>query len=145
MPGDVDFVHEPREDAVPFGTLAFVYQPSRDVAADIAHYGENLGAEVVFAIEAFGTRVAMIRLGSEPPALLLAEHLEGDTPVLMYRVGDLKAAGAELRSRGAELGPEFGFPAGEGVEIILPGPQRVAIYEETRPDRVAHISGRRDF
>jgi hypothetical protein len=128
-----------------FGQLDFVYQPSRDVAADLAHYSEHLGAEVVFAIERFGTRVAMVRVGAEPPAILLAEHLGGDTPVLLYRVDDLAAARAELEASGAELGPEFGFPSGEGAEIILPGPQRIAIYEETRPDRVGHLAGRRDF
>jgi hypothetical protein len=145
LSGDVNFVHEPREDLVPFGTLDFVYQPSRDVVADMAHYVGRLGAEILFAIEAFGTRVAMVRVGDEPPAILLAEHLEGETPVLLYRVDDLAKARADLESRGAELGPEFGFPAGEGVEILLPGPQRVAIYEETRPDRVGHLAGRRDF
>jgi hypothetical protein len=128
-----------------FGRLDFVYLPSRDVAADLAQYGERLGAEVVFAVERFGTRVAMIRLGEEPPAILLAEHLEGDAPVLVYRVEDLENAATELREQGAELGSGFGFPAGEGIEVILPGPQRIAIYEETRPDRVAQISGRRDF
>jgi hypothetical protein len=87
----------------------------------------------------------MVRVGAEPPALLLAEHLEGETPVLLYRVDDLAKARAELESAGAELGPEFGFPSGEGAEILMTGPQRVAIYEETRPDRVAQMAGRRDF
>ena len=31
----------------------------------------------------------MVRLGPEPPALLLAGHLEGEAPVLVYRVPDL--------------------------------------------------------
>ncbi len=128
-----------------FGQLDFVYQPSRDVAADLVHYTERLGAEVVFAIERFGTRVAMVRIGDEPPALLLAEHMHGEAPVLLYRVDDLAAARAELEAAGAELGAGFGFPSGEGVEVMLPGPQRLAIYEETRPERVASLAGRRDF
>jgi hypothetical protein len=55
-----------------FDQLDFVYLPSRDVAADIEHYTEKLGAEVVFAIERFGTRVAMVRIAPGEPELLLA-------------------------------------------------------------------------
>ena len=145
MSDAVDFVHEPRDDAAPFGTLDYVYLPAHDAEAEMNAYAERLGAQIVFAIEAFGTRVAMVRLGAEPPALLLAEHLEGERPVLLYRVDELGAAAARLESRGADLGPEFGFPAGQAREILAPGPQRIAIYEETRPDRVAHFAGRRDF
>ena len=32
--------------------------PSTDVARDLGYYEDVLGAEIVFAIEAFGTRVA---------------------------------------------------------------------------------------
>jgi hypothetical protein len=35
-----------------------------------------------------------------PPALLLAGHLEGDQPVLVYRVADLELAIVELEERG---------------------------------------------
>ena len=115
------------------GQLDFVYMPSLDVAADVAHFSEQLGAEVVFAIEAFGTRVGMVRFGDAPPALLFAEHLEGDRPVLVHRVDHLDAALEALRARGAELGAAFEMPPGPGVEVLLPGPQRIAIYELTRP------------
>jgi hypothetical protein len=33
-----------------------------------------------------GTRVAMIELAGGPPHILLADHLEGDPAVLVYRV-----------------------------------------------------------
>jgi hypothetical protein len=46
------------------------------VAADVEYYTGALGAEFVFAVERFGTRVAMVRLTSAAPELLLAEHLE---------------------------------------------------------------------
>jgi hypothetical protein len=57
-----------------------------------------MGAELVFAIEAFGTRVAMARLAPDSPPVLLAGHLEGDQPVPVYRVADLDQATAELRA-----------------------------------------------
>ena len=128
-----------------FEELDFVYCPTRDVVADLAHYVDGLGAEVVFAIEAFDTRVAMVRLAPVGPAVLLAEHLGGSEPILLYRVPDLTAAEAELVSRGTAFGARFGFPDGEGVEVELPGPQRVAVYERTRPGRSDGLLGRRDF
>ena len=128
-----------------FEELDFVYCPTRDVAADLAHYVDGLGAEVVFAIEAFDTRVAMVRLAPVGPAVLLAEHLHGEAPILLYRVPDLAVAEAELAERDTAFGSRFGFPDGEGVEVELPGPQRIAVYERTRPGRSDSLLGRRDF
>ena len=55
-----------------FDQLDYVYMPSRDVAADVAHFTEALGARLVFAIEAMGTRVAMVELTAGPPQIVLA-------------------------------------------------------------------------
>ena len=128
-----------------FDRLDFVYLPSRDVAADVEHYTGRLGGELVFAIERFGTRVAMVRLSAEEPDLLLAEHLEGERPILIFRVADLGAAMADLEARGIETGAPFEMPYGHGVELRCPGPQRVAVYQRTRPERGASLAGRRDF
>jgi hypothetical protein len=126
------------------GRLDFVYFPSRDAAADLAHWTEHLGAEPVFAVERFETRVACAEPG-EGPAVLFAEHLEGDRPILLYRVDDLAGATETFRARGVEVGETFEFPFGEGAELTSPGPQRVAVYERTRADRGASLRGRRDF
>jgi Glyoxalase/Bleomycin resistance protein/Dioxygenase superfamily len=126
-------------------SLDFVYMPSADPAAEMAWFERSLGAEIVFAIERFGTRVAMLELGAGSPPLLLAAHLEGERPVLVYRVADLEAAAAALRERGCEVSEEFGIPPGPIRAIEAPGGHRLAIYEETRPDRLGSISGRRDF
>ena len=128
-----------------FDRLDFVYFPSDDVAADIERYTDGLGAELVFAIERFGTRVAMVRADPDGPALLLAEHLEGERPILIFRVADLDAASAQLRERGVELGSAFEMPYGHGVQVKLPGPQRVAVYERSRGERGEGLAGRRDF
>lgn len=128
-----------------FDRLDFVYLPSRDVAADVIHFTRGLGAEPVFAIEAFGTRVAMVRLNPQPPALLLAEHLEGDQPVLVYRVGDLEAAITQLHEQGVEPAARFDIPHGPGAELTNPGPQRIALYQLTRPGADERLAGRFDF
>lgn len=128
-----------------FDRLDFIYLPSRDVAADVTHLTAGLGGELVFAIERFETRVAMVRLTVAGPALLLAEHLEGDQPILVFRVGDLDAAIAELQQGGVALGSHFEMPYGVGIQVNSPGPQRLALYERTRPDRGDSLAGRKDF
>lgn len=128
----------------PLGTLDFIYCPSNDAAADLTHWSQRLGATSVFAVERFGTRVACVEPG-DGPAVLFAEHLEGDRPVLLYRVDDLAGAAEELRKRGVEVGETFEFPFGEGAELSNPGPQRVAIYERSRANRGDSLRGRRDF
>jgi hypothetical protein len=128
-----------------FDRLDFVYLPSRDIAADLKHFTDGLGAELVFAIEAFGTRVAMVRLAPDPPPLLLAGHLPGDQPIHVYRVENLDRTIAELRDRHVEIGVDLEIPHGRGIEITNPGPQRIAVYERTRPRADERLAGRRDF
>jgi hypothetical protein len=127
------------------GPLDFVYLPSRTVADDLEHFTRGLGGELVFAIEAFGTRVAMVRLNPEPPALLLAGHLEGNEPVLVYRAPELEQTLARLEKQGVEIAARFGIPHGPGAELVNPGPQRIAVYELTRPEAAERLTGRRDF
>jgi hypothetical protein len=129
----------------PFRSLDFVYAPSRDVAAELRRLVDDVGATAVFAIEAFGARVAMVRLTDAPPALLLADHLGGGRPILVYRVDDLAAAATALSERGFDAGPELGMPYGPIHSFELEGGHRIAIYELTRPEADERLAGRFDF
>lgn len=123
--------------------LDILYVPSRDVAADLAFYRDVLGSRVVFAIEAIGTRVAEVAVAPEGPRLVLAEHLPGDAPVLLYRVDDLEATLAELSTLDVEARVEL--PLGPCATLRTPGGQRVGLYELTRPEVDARFAGRLDF
>src|SRR5690349_24769385 len=79
-----------------------------------------LGGAIAFAIEAFGARVAMVRLAAGPPEILLADHLGGERPVLVYRVPHLAAAFDALRARGLDPGSELGIPHGPMRSVELP-------------------------
>ena len=52
---------------------------------------------------------------------------------------------AQGRERGVEVAVRFEIPPGDAVEIATPAPQRLALYELTRPERIAQLPGRRDF
>ena len=128
-----------------FEQLDFIYMPSRDVAADVRYFTEVLGAELTFAIEGMGTRVAMVQLTSQPPHLLLAGHLEGETPVMVFRVADLADAMRQLDSHGWQRGSTLEIPHGPICSFTTPGGHRLAIYQLTRPEVGEHFAGRRDF
>lgn len=128
-----------------FEQLDFLYVPSRDVAADLGYFTEVLGGRVRFAIEAMGTRVAAIQLSERPPLVLLADHLEGERPILVYRAADLDAALADLEARGWQRQHTLEIPHGPCCSFRTPGGHRIALYQLTRPEVAAHFEGRRDF
>src|SRR3954451_9088633 len=119
--------------------------PSADVAAGVEYFTRVLGARLVFAIEAFDTRVAMVELTEGPPRILLAGHLQGERPVLVYRVDSLEQAMEELAGRGWEPEPVLGIPHGPICSFRAPEGHRLAIYELTRPEADERLAGRRDF
>jgi hypothetical protein len=102
--------------AAPFERLDFVYMPSRDVGSDM-----------------------------DAPRVMLADHLSGDRPVLVYRVGDLDVALDDLEARGWKREQSFEIPYGPCCSFRTPGGQRIALYEMSRPDVHEHFAGRRDF
>ena len=126
------------------GSLDYLYTPSTDVAADARYFVEVLGAELGFAIEDGGIRVAMVSFGS-PPAILLTDHLEGDRPIHLYAVEDIGAARRELEERGWHPDRSVELPPGPATTFRTPGGLRLAIYQPSRPFVVESFKGRRDF
>jgi hypothetical protein len=131
--------------AHPFERLDYLYTPSRDVAADVQYFTDVLGGRVVWAIEGMGTRVAMVELTAGPPAIVLSGHLDGDAPVLVYRVADLRGATAVLTANGWVRGHALEIPQGPVETFTAPGGQRIALYELVRPGVIESFAGRRDF
>ncbi len=129
----------------PFLSLDFLYTPSRDVAADLAFFEDMLGARVRFAIDGMGTRVAAVELAEGAPLILLADHLEGERAIAVFRVEDLPATIDELRSRGWSPVRTFEIPHGPCCSFTTSGGHRIALYQLTRSEVAEHFEGRRDF
>jgi hypothetical protein len=126
-------------------SLDFLYTPSRDVAADVAEHTAVLGCRLAFAIEDGGIRVAMVEPTSGPPAILLTNHLDGERPILVYRVTDLPLAVAELARRGWTPERSLEIPPGPCASFRSSTGHRFALYELVRPGVMDHFTGRRDF
>ena len=125
--------------------LDVLYVPSRDVAADVAFYRDVLGGRVVFAVEGMGARVAEVALAARGPRVVLADHLPGESPILLHRVPDLEQTLDELGARGLRLEARMELPLGPCATFRSPGGQRLGLYQLTRPGVDEHFAGRVDF
>jgi hypothetical protein len=128
-----------------FDRLDFIYTPSSDVAADVKYFDEIIGARIVFKVEGMGARVAMVELTEGSPRLLLADHLSGERPVLVFRVDNLRQELDRLEQQGWKRESTFEIPQGPCCSFTTPGGHRIALYELTRPQVEDHFRGRHDF
>ena len=131
--------------SLPFDQLDYLYTPSSDVARDAGFLVRVLGGELEFTIDDGGTRVAMVRVSREPPAILLTDHLEGDRPIHVYRVASLAETRHSLEGAGWAGGTSIELPPGPAISFEAPGGLRFAVYEPTRPFVVESFVGRHDF
>jgi hypothetical protein len=115
------------------------------VSPSARYSSEVLGAELVFAIEATSTKVAMVRLSQGGPAILLTGHLDGARPILVYRVEDLAEAVAALDARGWPRGRVIELPPGPACSFETPGGHRLAVYELNRPVALESFAGNGDL
>jgi hypothetical protein len=127
-----------------FLSLDFLYAPAPDFEATLRYYTGVVGAELFWKVRAMGTVVASLRLAEDGPELLLAEHLAGGGPILVYRVASYRAAVDRLRAAGVTGGEELEIPHGPCFAFEGPGGQRLAVYELVRPEVAAHFAGRVD-
>ena len=128
-----------------FRSLDYLYVPARDIEASIRYYSGVLGGELVWKIHKFGAWVACVRLSQIGPLVLLADHLEGTTPLLIYQVENLAQTAKELKSRGwsQESGP-FEIPNGPCYTFRDSAGVRLAIYENERPGVDERFKGQFD-
>src|SRR5712692_1395300 len=117
-----------------FGSLRYLYIGTKNVEKDLDYYTEVLGAEKVWDISSFGTRVAALRLG-KGPLLLLADHRPAPSCILIFEVDDLEATSKELRKRGwLSEGRKFEIPEGPCYRFNDPSGNPLAILQIVRPN-----------
>lgn len=127
-----------------FMSLDFLYVPSKPPGPVVAYYTDVLGGTLQFRVKAMGTEVAAVKLSEEGPLVLLAEHLEGNLPILIYRVENLERAMKDLEGRRWKRGEVFEIPHGPCCTFTAEGGQRLAIYELARPEANKYFLGRFD-
>ncbi|MGQ0550124.1 MAG: hypothetical protein ACT4PY_10715 [Armatimonadota bacterium] len=85
-----------------------------------------------------------MKLSEVGPLVVLAEHLEGTRPILIYRVGNLREAVRRLEEHGWKRDVMLEIPHGPCCTFTAEGGQRLAIYELTRPEANSQFLGRFD-
>ena len=115
------------------------------ISTYVRYYTDQLRGELIWKIHACNAWVAAARLSPTGPLVLLADHLHGDTPILIYRVEQLETSAAALRVRGwiTENGP-FEIPNDPCYTFCDPTGVQLAIYENQRPEVNREFAGRID-
>jgi predicted enzyme related to lactoylglutathione lyase len=117
-----------------FGKLAYLYVGTADFERDCAYYEAVLGAERVWAFDAFGAKVAAFRLCAGP-LLLLADHRPAPSCMPIIAVADLEATAAVLKARGWQSdGAAFAVPNGPCRRFVDPSGNPFALLQNDRPD-----------
>ena len=85
-----------------FESLDYLYMPAADIKASVKYYTEVLGGELLWKIHAYGVWVACVSLTKleERPYLLLADHIQKNNVMLIYRVKNLDRATKLLKKKG---------------------------------------------
>jgi catechol 2,3-dioxygenase-like lactoylglutathione lyase family enzyme len=132
-------------NALPFESLDYLYLPAPDIDASVAFYTTVLGGELLWKIHDASTWVAAVRLVSDGPAVVLADHLAPGRGLLIYRVGNLADTQRLLVGRGWSAEAEtVELPQGPCLVFHDPGGQRLAIYQRVRPGMDQRFAGRFD-
>lgn len=127
-----------------FQSLDFIYVPAPDFDSVLEHYTRVLGVDLIWKVRGMGTVVAALRASPSGPLLRLSEHLQGEVPILVYRVQSYSDSLQALRDRGLGDGEELEIPHGPCMSFRVEGGQRFAIYELVRPEANGMFAGRID-
>jgi predicted enzyme related to lactoylglutathione lyase len=113
---------------LPFKSLDYLYVGTDDFDRDVKHYRDVLKAELIWAFEKFGAKVAALRL-AYGPLLLLADHKKAPSVEPIFSVDNLEKTIKELKERGLQQlegpvetpnGPAYTFrdQSGNGFSIL---------------------------
>jgi len=126
-------------------SLDFLYVPAPDIHASVRYYTDVLDGELIWKIHAFGVWVACIRPANrENPYVLLADHINKNDVMLIYRVQNLQSAIKELKSKDWKEESTIEIPPGPCCTFRDPAGNAVVIYENVRPYVMEQFKGRID-
>ena len=139
-------IHDERGDCrAALESLDFLYMPSRDVVVDLSFYSEMSRRRDRVRDRGLRRPVAQVRLCGEEPRLLLADHLDDDGAVLVYRWAISMPRSPSSSCAGSTMEARFGIPHGPSAAVRTPGrpaARAVRAHPAAVDDRFA---GRLDF
>jgi predicted enzyme related to lactoylglutathione lyase len=128
----------------PLGRLAYLYIGTAAFDRDVAYYRDVLGAEVVWAFNAFDAKVAALRV-ADGPLFLLADHRPAPSCMPILAVENLEATVEELKERGWHFeGNLFEIPNGPCCRFNDPSGNPLALFQDVRPDAMERAFADKD-
>lgn len=126
-------------------SLDFLYVPAPDIESSVKYYTQVLGGELLWKIHAYGVWVACVALSkNEKPYVLLADHIQKNDVMLLYKVENLDDAIAHLKSKGWKEENRIEIPPGPCCTFRDLAGNALVIYENKRPYIMQEFKGKID-
>ncbi len=124
----------PAKAPLPFKSLEYLYVGTKNFESDVLYYRNTLKAELVWAFEKFGAKVAAFRL-AYGPLILLADHKKAPSIEPIFSVENLELSIKELKERGVkELEGPLQTPNGPAYSFRDPSGNQFSLLQNERPE-----------
>ncbi len=119
---------------LPFQNLDYLYVGCSDFERDVRFYRDILKAELLWAFNKFGSKVAAFKM-AYGPIVMLADHIKAPSVEPIFSVSNLDASIKTLKSRGVEniQGP-IETPTGRACSFKDSAGNRYSIVQNDKPD-----------
>lgn len=124
----------PSKPPLPFKTLEYLYVGCNEFDADVRFYKDTIKAELLWAFNKFGSKVAAFKM-AYGPILLLADHKKAPSIEPIFSVDNLETAVKSLKERGiTKLDGPIDTPNGRAYSFKDPGGNQFSILQNENPE-----------
>ena len=124
----------PAKPPLPFKNLEYLYVGCNNFDSDVQFYREVIKAELLWAFNKFGSKVAAFKM-AYGPVVLLADHKKAPSIEPIFSVDNLETAVKSLKEKGIkELEGPIDTPNGRAYSFKDPGGNQFSILQNESPD-----------
>lgn len=127
-------VMAPAKPPLPFKNLEYLYVGCHDFDKDVRFYRDTIKAELLWAFNKFGSKVAAFKM-AYGPVILLADHKKAPSIEPIFSVENLEAVVKSLKEKGVtKLEGPIDTPNGRAYSFKDPGGNQFSILQNENPE-----------
>ncbi len=124
----------PTKPPLPFKNLEYLYVGCNEFDSDVRFYKDTIKAELLWAFNKFGSKVAAFKM-AYGPVLLLADHKKAPSIEPIFSVDNLETAVKSLKEKGiAKLDGPIDTPNGRAYSYKDPSGNQFSILQNENPE-----------
>lgn len=124
----------PTKPPLPFKNLEYLYVGCNDFDADVRFYKDTIKAELLWAFNKFGSKVAAFKM-AYGPILLLADHKKAPSIEPIFTVDNLETVVKSLKEKGiTKLDGPIDTPNGKAYSFKDLGGNQFSLLQNENPE-----------